>query len=147
MKELKAEIIIHASMTKVWEIITLFDNYSNWNPIIQKIIGKPQLGENIEIHIHTVGGKNRIYHPIITKFDPPFELRWEGKFFLSSVLKGERIFKIIKLSENESKFINMEIFSGFGTKFTPKKMEQDILASFEKMNLSLKDFSESNNSN
>ena len=63
------------------------------------------------------------------------------------MLKGERIFKIIKLSENESKFINMEIFSGFGTKFTPKKMERDILASFEKMNLSLKDFAESNNSN
>ena len=147
MKELKTEKIINTNITKLWEIITLFNKYPNWNPIIHKIIGKPCLGANIEIHILTVGGKKRVYHPIITKFDPPFELRWEGKFFSSTILKGERIFKIIKIAENKSKFVNMEIFSGFGTKFTPKKMDHDILASFDRMNSSLKDFAETHNLN
>jgi hypothetical protein len=34
--------------------------------------------------------------------------------------------------------VNKEIFSGIGVRFTPQKMEDDIVASFKKMNEALK---------
>ena len=138
MKELKTEIEIKSDATKVWEVITDFKNYSNWNPIIHKIIGEPKIGTRLEVHIKTVSGRHRIYHPQVTRVRPPRELGWFGKFFFSAVFSGERVFLVETLSDNRVNFINKEIFSGLGVRFAPKTMEEDIIQSFEKMNESLK---------
>ncbi len=138
LKELQNQIQINSEPELVWKILTDFKKYSQWNPIIFKIIGDLSVGSKIEIHLKTVGGKNRIYHPTITKIVPNHELRWNGKFFFSRLFSGERIFLIEKVSDKKVNFVNKEIFSGMGIKFTPKKMENDILESFKKMNESLK---------
>jgi hypothetical protein len=138
LKELKDEIQIDSEPEIVWKILTDFKKYSQWNPMILKIIGDLSAGEKIEIHLKTVGGKNRVYHPTITKIVHNHELRWSGKFFFSPLFSGERIFLIEKLRDKKVNFVNKEIFSGIGVKFTPKKMENDILASFKKMNEALK---------
>lgn len=138
MKELKDEIQIDSEPEIVWKILTDFTKYSQWNPIIIKIIGDLSVGNKIEIHLKTVGGKNRIYHPKITKIIPNHELRWRGQFFFSKIFAGERIFLIEELSDNKVNFVNKEIFSGIGVKLASQKMEDDILASFKKMNEALR---------
>jgi hypothetical protein len=143
LKELKAEVKIFSSAESVWSIISDFNRYSDWNPVIKRIKGEPKLGAKLEIHLTTVGGKNRVYYPEVTKVEPLHEIRWYGKFFLSGIFSGERVLTIDKISENEVVFVNKEIFSGVGVKFTPKKMENDIIASFELMNNSLKKLIES----
>lgn len=138
MKELSTEIQINSRPEIVWKILTDFKNYSQWNPIIIKIIGELSIGNKLEIHVNTIGGKNRIYHPKITKITPDHELRWRGKFFSAKIFSGERIFLIEKLSDNKVNFVNKEIFSGIGLKLVSQKTEDDILASFKKMNEELK---------
>lgn len=144
LKELKAEVRILSSADTVWSVISDFSRYSDWNPIIKRIKGELKLGAKLEIHLTTVGGKTRIYYPEVTKVEPPNEIRWYGKFFFSGIFSGERILTIENISENEVVFINKEIFSGIGVKFTPKKMENDIISSFESMNNSLKNLIERN---
>ena len=138
MVELATEIQINSRPEIVWKILTDFKNYSHWNPIIIKIIGELSIGNKLEIHVNTIGGKNRIYHPKITKITPNHELRWKGKFFSSKIFAGERIFSIEKLSDNKVNFVNKEIFSGIGLKLVSQKTADDILASFKKMNEALK---------
>jgi hypothetical protein len=138
LKELATEIQINSRPEIVWKILTDFKNYSQWNPIIIKIIGELSIGNQLEIHVNTIGGKNRIYHPKITKITPNHELRWRGKFFSSKIFSGERIFLIEKLSDNKVNFVNKEIFSGIGLKLVSQKTADDILASFKKMNEALK---------
>ena len=138
MKELATEIQINSQPESVWKILTDFKNYYQWNPIIVKIIGELSIGNQLEIHVNTIGGKNRIYHPKITKIIPNQELRWRGQFFSSKIFSGERIFLIEKLSDNKVNFVNKEIFSGIGLKLVSKKTEDDISASFKKMNEALK---------
>lgn len=138
MKELSTAIQINSSPEILWKVITDFKNYYQWNPILQKIKGEPLIGNQLEIHLNTVGGKKRIYHPKVIKITPNHELRWKGSFIFSQIFSGERIFLIEKLGENKVNFVNKEIFSGIGVRFTPKKMEDDILASFKKMNEALK---------
>ena len=138
MKELATEIQINSQPEAVWEILTDFKNYYQWNPIIVKIIGELSIGNQLEIHLKTIGGKNRIYHPKITKIIPNHELRWRGQFLFSKIFAGERIFLIEKLSDNTINFVNKEIFSGIGIKLASQKMEDDILASFKKINEALK---------
>ena len=138
MKELATEIKINSRPEIVWKILTDFKNYSQWNPILVKIIGELSIGSQLEIHLKTIGGKNRIYHPKITKIIPNHELRWRGQFLFSKIFSGERVFLIEKLSDNKVNLVNKEIFSGIGVKLAPQKMEDDILASFKKMNEALK---------
>ncbi|HZB64416.1 MAG TPA: SRPBCC domain-containing protein [Nitrososphaeraceae archaeon] len=138
MKELTTEIQINSSPEILWKVITDFKNYYQWNPILQKIKGEPLIGKQLEIHLITVGGKKRVYHPKVIKITPNHELRWKGTFFFSQIFSGERIFLIEKLSENKVNFVNKEIFSGIGVRFTSPKMEDEIVASFKKMNEALK---------
>jgi uncharacterized protein YndB with AHSA1/START domain len=51
MKEIYTEIEINASAGIVWDILTDFDNFPNWNPFIKKISGILQEGERIEVFI------------------------------------------------------------------------------------------------
>jgi len=138
VKDLTTEIEINSSPQAVWDILTDFSNYPQWNPILTKVVGQLSIGNKLEIHITTVGGKSRIYHPKITKIVPNQDLRWTGKFFLPQIFSGERIFLIEKVSNDKINFVNKEIFSGIGIKLAPQKMENDILSSFKKMNEALK---------
>jgi hypothetical protein len=138
LKELTTEIQINSSPEILWDVLTDFKNYYQWNPILQKINGEPLIGNQLEINLQTVGGKNRVYHPKIIKIIPNQELRWKGNFLFSQVFSGERVFLIEKISDNKVKFVNKEIFSGIGVRFTPRKMADDIVASFNKMNEALK---------
>ena len=138
MKDLTTEIEINSTAQAIWDILTDFSNYPQWNPILTKVVGPLSIGNKLEIHITTVGGKSRIYHPKITKIVPNQELRWTGKFFLPQIFSGERIFLIKKVSNDRINFVNKEIFSGIGIKLAPQKMENDILLSFKKMNEALK---------
>ena len=138
MKELTTEIQINSSPEILWKVVTDFKNYYQWNPILQKIKGEPLIGNQLEIHLSTIGGKNRVYHPKVIKITPNHELRWKGTFFFSQIFSGERIFLIEKLSENKVNFVNKEIFSGIGVRFTSPKMEDEIVAIFKKMNEALK---------
>jgi hypothetical protein len=138
MKELTTEIQINSSPEILWDVLTDFKNYYQWNPILQKINGEPLIGNQLEINLRTVGGKNRVYHPKIIKIIPNQELRWKGKFLFSQIFSGERVFLIEKISDNKVNFVNKEIFGGIGLRFAPGKMEDDIVASFNKMNEALK---------
>jgi hypothetical protein len=138
LKELTTEIQINSSPEILWNVLTDFKNYYHWNPILQKIKGEPLIGNELEINLRTVGGKNRIYHPKIIKIITNQELRWKGKLLFSQIFSGERVFLIEKISDNKVNFVNKEIFCGIGVMFTPRKMEDDIVASFNKMNEALK---------
>ena len=138
MKDLTTEIEINSSPQAVWDILTDFSNYPQWNPILTKVVGQLSIGNKLEIHLTTVGGKSRIYHPKITKIIPNQELRWTGKFFLPQIFSGERIFLIEQISHDKINFINKEIFSGIVLKSVSQKTGDDILMSFKKMNEALK---------
>ena len=108
-----------------------------------RIIGEAGLGKKIEVHIRTVKGKNRTYHPTITKFDINKELRWQGRSFLPGIFEGERIFEIKEISSEEISLIHLEVFRGIGVKLMGNRLDDDLQQSFQAMNNALKARAES----
>ena len=143
MKTVSTEIKIRAKPEKVWDVLKKFSDYEEWNPVMTRIIGEANLGKKIEVHIHTVKGKNRIYHPTITKFDINKELRWQGRSFLPGIFEGERIFEIKEISSEEISLIHLEVFRGIGVKLLGNRLDEDLQQSFEAMNIALKARAES----
>jgi hypothetical protein len=139
MKEIYTEIEIKASPERVWQVLTDFENFPQWNPFIRQINGEVKVGTKLEVHLLTSSGKSRIYRPTITKVEPYHELRWFGKSFLPGMFNGERIFTIEQPVTNHIRFMHREIFSGLGVSLAGDRLDRDIRGSFEKMNNALKD--------
>jgi len=51
MKELHSEIEINASVERVWDILTDFASYPQWNPFVRSISGELKVGERLEVRL------------------------------------------------------------------------------------------------
>ena len=79
--EIKTQITINATPGKVWEVLTDFENYSNWNPFIRSITGKPKVGSQIAVSIVPPQGKKMTFKPTVLVHERNKELRWMGRLF------------------------------------------------------------------
>ena len=93
MRELRTEIEIAAPLTKVWSILTDFDNWKEWNPIIKNASGVASLGSKLSITMCGKEGKNGKdgpkYMPSVTNFDEPKYFHWRGKVQSSRKSSGK----------------------------------------------------------
>jgi hypothetical protein len=135
-KEIRTEVEIAASPRKVWEIVSDFAKYEEWNPFIRKVSGQAAVGAKLEIRITTPSGVNRTYEPTVTKVEPEKELRWMGK--VPGLLNGEHVFSIDQIDAGRTRLVHSEIFGGLLSSFFGSKTDRDIRAGLEQMNLALK---------
>ena len=49
MKELRSEIEIQASAERVWQLLTDFPSFPQWNPFIRKANGTIRVEERLEV--------------------------------------------------------------------------------------------------
>lgn len=136
-KEIKTEIKIQASPEKVWQVLTDFENYPNWNPFIQSISGEKRVGKHLSTKIYPPNRKPMKFKPIVLKFDQNKELRWLGSMAIKRIFDGEHYFKISSLENGSVLFQHGEVFRGILVAFMPKVFVATQLG-FEQMNAALK---------
>ena len=49
MRELRTEIQISASIDQVWQVLTDFDHWKDWNPTVKHVSGSALLGSTLNI--------------------------------------------------------------------------------------------------
>jgi uncharacterized protein YndB with AHSA1/START domain len=64
-KTIETNILIHASVEKVWAVLVDFDQYPNWNPFINSISGELKVGQTIKVKIAAPDSKPMIFQPKI----------------------------------------------------------------------------------
>ena len=138
MKEIVTEIEIAASAERVWDILTSFEQYSNWNPFIQKIDGKAEAGERLTVSIVPPGAKGMTFKPTLTRAVPGQELRWLGRFLLPGLFDGEHRFEIHPLTEKSVRFVQRENFGGLLVPLLWKSLGTQTRQGFNDMNTALK---------
>ncbi len=144
MQGVHSKIEINSCPESVWEILTDFASYDQWNPFIYKVVGPPKEGAKIDIYIETPRGKKRKYSPRITKVEEGRELRWFGKSFFPGFLNAEHIFTIEETQPGNVRFTQREVFNGLLTRFFGKGFDADIRQGFTEMNDALKKRAERN---
>lgn len=137
MKEIYTEIEINASASMVWDILTDFDNFPNWNPFIKEISGNLQEGAQIEAFIKPPNSSGMKFKPKILAYKPEEELRWLGSLRIPKLFDGEHSLIIKRISENKVLFVQKEKFSGLFVPFFSGLLK-DTESGFEMMNLALK---------
>lgn len=143
-KEIKTEILIHATPDKVWSILTNFDNYPNWNPFIKSIKGNPKVGNKIVARIEPPQSKGMTFKPKILVFEPNKELRWLGHLLFKGLFDGEHKFELIDNGNGTTTFIQSEKFKGLFLPLFKKQLDNSTKKGFEEMNKKLKELAEQN---
>jgi len=138
MKELRTEIEIQASAGRVWQILTDFANFPNWNPFIRLAKGEPRIGAQLEVFMKPSGAKGMTFRPLVLKAEPNRELRWLGHLLVPGLFDGEHIFTIEPLGANRVRFVQREIFTGLLVPLFMRWLHTETLRGFEEMNHALK---------
>jgi hypothetical protein len=137
MKEIYSEIEINAPTKVVWDIITDFDHYPQWNPFIQEISGDQTIGAQIEVFIKPPNSNGIKFKPKILSYKPEKELRWLGALWIPKLFDGEHSLIIEEMGENKILFIQKEKFTGLLVPLV-SRMLNDTESGFQMMNRALK---------
>jgi hypothetical protein len=137
MKNIETEIIINAAPNKIWDVLTDFQSYHQWNPFIKSLSGKPIVGNKVVVVLGPPDGKDMTFTPTILEFSENKEFRWLGKLLTKGIFDGEHYFKLVELENQKTKFIHGENFSGILIPLMGKVLEK-TKKGFELMNESLK---------
>jgi len=138
-KEIKTEILIHATPDKVWTILTNFENYPNWNPFIKSVIGEVKVGKKITVRIEPPKEKGMTFKPTVLIYEANKELRWIGRLLFPGLFDGEHKFELIDNGNGTITFRQSEKFKGIFVWFLNV---ENTKKGFEEMNGKLKELSE-----
>ena len=140
--ELWSAIEILATPERVWEILTAFAAYPDWNPFIRNIRGDLVEGGQITADLRPSGSAGMTIRPVLLTVNPPHELRWRGHLLFQGLFDGEHAFEIRPLGEHRSLFIQHEYFSGLLLPLLVPMLERDAARGFFTMNEALKERAE-----
>ena len=143
MRELNSEIGISASAERVWQLLTDFDRYPQWNPFIRSISGRPEPHSKLKVFIQPSGARGMSFYPTVLRAKPNRELRWLGQLLISGLFDGEHIFIIEPIKESKVRFIQREKFSGLLVPLLWGGLDRDTRRGFNEMNAALKRLAES----
>ena len=137
LKYIEKSIVINASAQQVWEVLTDFENWDQWNSFIKKSEGKAEVGTKL-INTFDNDGKEMTFKPKVLKAEPNKELIWRGNLLIPGLFDGTHGFRIEEISPNQVRFVNYENFKGIFSGMILKKIHASTVKGFETMNKELK---------
>ena len=122
MKSLHAAVDIDAPAERVWQVVSDFGRYSDWNPFIVRAAGEPRVGERLDITIAAPDMKPVSFRPRVLDYEQGRLIRWKGKFKLPGLFDGRHMLIVDPLDGGRSRFTTHEDVTGILLPFVGKVM-------------------------
>jgi hypothetical protein len=136
VKEIRSEIEIEAPPERVWDVLSDFDSYPEWNPFIKRLAGEPAIGARLEARLEPPEGRGMTFKPTVIAAEPGRELAWLGRLVLPGVFDGEHRFEL-EPRDGGTHFVQSETFRGLLVPVFGGGLEK-TRRGFEAMNAALK---------
>ena len=122
MKSLHATVDIDAPAERVWQVVSDFGRYPDWNPFIVRAAGELRVGERLDITIAAPGMKPVSFRPRVLDVEPGRLVRWKGEFKLAGLFDGRHALIVDPLDGGRSRFTTHEDVTGILLPFVDKVM-------------------------
>ena len=142
MREISTTIEIDAPAERVWEIITDFPAYPEWNPFVRSLEGELRLGGQLEASIQPPGKKPMRFRLRVVTLEPNRELRWEGHLLFPGLFDGEHTLVIERRGDDRVRLLHYELFRGLLVAPLLRLIGANTRRGFEEMNRALKERAE-----
>jgi hypothetical protein len=103
---------VDAPADRVWEVLTDFERYPEWNPSLPSIKGEPRLGSTVELTLGMPGRPSPKVKAKLTDVVPNRRLVWDGNLGSDRIFAGHREFLIDPQPEGSVLFTHVEDVSG-----------------------------------
>jgi hypothetical protein len=131
---LHTSIWIDAPPERVWDELTGFDAYQEWNPFIRELSGEVREGARLTASIQPLDQDAPMrFRPRVIRAEPGRALEWRGALG-PGLFTGKHCFRI-EPEHGGSRLIHGERFTGLLVPFIPAGR---FIPSFEAMNRALK---------
>ncbi len=137
-KQLRTHVDIHATPERVWQVLTDFASYPQWNPFMPQASGSARRGERLTIRLQPVGGRGMTFRPTVLEADPGRRLRWLGHLLVTGVFDGEHSFTIQPLGQGQVRLVQQEDYRGLLVPLLARSLDRRTLPAFEQMNQAVK---------
>lgn len=122
MRSLHAVIEIDAPAERVWQVVSDFARYPEWNPFIVRAAGVPRVGQRLDVTIVAPGLKPASFRPRVLDLEAGRLIRWKGEFKLPGLFDGRHALIVDPLDDGRSRFTTHEDVSGILLPFLGKVM-------------------------
>lgn len=135
MKGYHTTSVIAAPPARVWEVLTDFDAYPEWNPLVGSARGRAAPGARIVVHLTPLG---RSYRPRITVWEPPRRLAWSTWEVLPFLLTSVHYFRLDPISDGGTRLHHGERFRGLAAPLLGRFLLDRMHQAFTHHDLALK---------
>jgi hypothetical protein len=138
-RNLHTEINIDAPASAVWETLTDFDSYPDWNPFIRRIRGDLVVGRRLDVVLRQDPNRPPLrIKPEVTVHSPGRAFAWRGTLLHRAVFVGEHRFEVEEVSEEQTRFAQAEEFDGYLLPLAWRLLDTKTRLAFDTMNRALK---------
>jgi len=141
VRTLYTQVEIQAPPEKVWQVLTDFSAYPQWNPFM-RVHGSAKEGTHLIVRVGRDGRFRSIFWPKVLAAKPNQELRWIGHLFIPGLFDGEHVFLLEPLPNGGTRLIQEERFRGSLVQPAWEYITTDTGKGFREMNQALKARSE-----
>jgi len=141
VRVIETAIDIGAAAQRVWEVLTRFDAYPDWNPFVISIAGAPRAGAKLKARIKPPGRAAMTFHPTIIAAIEQQQLTWLGRLLVPGLFDGEHSFRIESRGP-ACRFHQSERFSGLLVPLFGTGLFDATRQGFDAMNAALKERAE-----
>lgn len=134
MKQLTASIHIAATPEQVWQILTDFNRYPEWNPFIIFMKGEAAPGQTLRETVRQPDGKQLQFTSRIVIWNVGKHLAWDGYLGAPFLFKGRHEFILEEIASG-TQLTQRETFTGL---LLPFLNIDTILPGYHQMNEALK---------
>jgi hypothetical protein len=128
---------IDAPKQQVWDVLTNFSAYRQWNPFYTEIEGKCLAGTRIHVQVQ-MAERTLTFSPEIRTVVPQGELVWNEQFILPGLFDGEHRFVLESTDGGQTRFVQHDRYSGALVPLMMQLYQGQAEAGFRRMNDALK---------
>ncbi|MCA9599492.1 MAG: SRPBCC domain-containing protein [Myxococcales bacterium] len=109
--EIRTEVEIAAPIDRVWDVLTDFSRYGDWNPFMNSVEGALEEGERLRVVLTTADGSEWTVRPRLLRVVQNAELRWQTRMFFRGLFDGEHYFTLAE-KNGGTLLVQAETFTG-----------------------------------
>lgn len=126
-----SEVTVEAPVETVWRILTDFESYERWNPLVTSVAGEARLGAELDIALEPPDSDRQELSSEITILRPNRKLAWMSRQLLPGVSDREYEVILEPLGDDFVRVVMHKRFEGILIPLTATEKEQvglDLMA-------------------
>jgi hypothetical protein len=137
VRELFTYTTIDAPRQQVWQVLTNFGAYQQWNPFYTEVDGKCIPGEHLHVRMQ-MEERSVTYAPVVQSVTPQSEMVWSEHLIFPGLLDGQHRFLLESNDSGQTRFVQHDTYSGALVPILMDLYQAQAENGFRRMNDALK---------